>query len=67
MQYQNSPQWEKCLNIIRDTIPAEQFRYWFSPLSFISMNDNVLTIACPSEFFAEQLDERYIGVTPPPK
>ena len=62
MQYQNSPQWEKCLNIIRDTIPAEQFRYWFSPLSFISMNDNVLTIACPSEFFAEQLDERYIGV-----
>ncbi|MDE5669073.1 MAG: ATP-binding protein, partial [Duncaniella sp.] len=30
--------------------------------TFISLNDNVLTIACPSEFFAEQLDDRYVGV-----
>ncbi|MDE6371232.1 MAG: chromosomal replication initiator protein DnaA [Duncaniella sp.] len=48
--------------MIRDNIPAEQFQYWFSPLSFISYKDNVLDIACPSEFFSEQLDERFAQV-----
>ena len=59
MQDSNSQKWEKCLEIIRDLIPAEQFRHWFSPLSFVSLKDNRLTISCPSEFFSEQLDQRF--------
>lgn len=62
MQPQNPTQWDKCLEIIHDAIPEEQYRYWFSPLTFTSLNDNVLTIACPSEFFAEQLDEKFASV-----
>lgn len=54
--------WEKCLGIIKDIIPAEQFEHWFSPLTFKHVNNGVLTIACPSEFFAEQLEERYFSV-----
>ena len=62
MQHQNSPLWDKCLEIIRDTIPEEHYHYWFSPLSFESLTDNVLTISCPSEFFVEQLEDRYARV-----
>lgn len=62
MQYQTSPQWEQWLGIIRDNIPEEQFRQWFSPLSFVSFKDNRLTISCPSEFFSEQLDGRFARV-----
>lgn len=62
MQNKYSKMWEECLAIIRDTIPSEQFSSWFSPLSFMRFADNVLTISCPSEFFAEQLEERYIRV-----
>lgn len=62
MQSKYSQMWDECLRIIRDTIPAEQFSSWFSPLSFMRYADNVLTISCPSEFFAEQLEERYIRV-----
>ncbi|MCM1138794.1 MAG: chromosomal replication initiator protein DnaA [Duncaniella sp.] len=54
--------WEKCLGIIKDIIPAEQYEHWFSPLTFKHVNNGVLTIACPSEFFAEQLEERYFSV-----
>ncbi|MCM1163195.1 MAG: chromosomal replication initiator protein DnaA [Muribaculaceae bacterium] len=62
MQNNYSQMWDKCLEIIRDTIPAEQFSSWFSPLSFLRYSGNELTISCPSEFFAEQLEDRYIRV-----
>ncbi len=57
-----SMMWDKCLEIIKDTIPAEQFTYWFSPLSFIRYENDRLTISCPSEFYSEQLEQRYFSV-----
>ena len=54
--------WDKCLEIIKDILPQEQFEHWFSPLSFKHVENNVLTLGCPSEFFAEQLEERYFTV-----
>lgn len=60
MQSKYSQMWDECLRIIKDTIPDEQFSLWFSPLSFIRYADNQLTISCPSEFFVEQLEERYV-------
>ena len=62
MLNENQHKWEECLNIIRDTIPAEQYTYWFSPLAFLKMEANKLTISTPSEFFAEQIEERFYRV-----
>lgn len=62
MQEENSKKWDECLSIIRDILPSEQFKSWFSPLTFLRVENNVLTIHCPGEYFAEQLEERYIGV-----
>lgn len=62
MQNEYSQKWDKCLDIIRDIVPSEQFNSWFKPLTFRRFENGVLTISCPTEFFAEQLEERYIGV-----
>ena len=62
MQEEYSKKWDKCLEIIRDIVPPEQFKSWFSPLTFLRVENDILTIYCPTEFFAEQLEERYIGV-----
>lgn len=62
MQDKYSKMWDECLKIISDSVQPEQFNSWFSPLSFMHFKDNVLTISCPSEFFAEQLEERYIRI-----
>lgn len=62
MQNEYSQKWDKCLEIIRDIVPAEQFKSWFSPLTFLRVENDVLTIYCPTEYFAEQLEERYINV-----
>ncbi len=62
MQQDYSLMWDKCLSIIQDTIPAEQFSYWFRPLSFIRYENDKLTISCPSEFYSEQLERRYFSV-----
>ena len=62
MQNEYSQKWDKCLEIIRDIVPAEQFKSWFSPLTFRRVENDVLTIYCPTEYFAEQLEERYINV-----
>lgn len=62
MQNEYSQKWDKCLEIIRDIVPSEQFKSWFSPLTFRRVENDVLTIYCPTEYFAEQLEERYINV-----
>lgn len=62
MQQEYSQKWDKCLEIIKDIVSPEQYEHWFSSLSFKRVEDNVLTLCCPSEFFAEQLEERYFSV-----
>ena len=52
--------WEKCLEIFRDNLPAEQFDAWFKPVTSLSYTNNNLNVLVPSPFFVEQLDERYI-------
>jgi chromosomal replication initiator protein len=52
--------WESCLAVIRDNISEQSFRTWFSPIIPVNLQDNVLTIQVPSQFFYEWLEEHYI-------
>lgn len=54
--------WEKCLNIIEDNIPPQSYNTWFIPIKPISLENDVLTIQVPSQFFYEWLEEHYIGL-----
>jgi chromosomal replication initiator protein len=54
--------WENCLNVIRDNVPYQSYRTWFEPIVPIKIDDNVLTIQVPSQFFYEWLEEHYISL-----
>lgn len=51
--------WEKCLEIFRDNLPAEQYEAWFKPVSSVSFANGKLTLMVPSQFTVEILEERY--------
>ncbi|MBE0641411.1 MAG: chromosomal replication initiator protein DnaA [Bacteroidales bacterium] len=52
--------WDRCLLIIKDNISHQKFKTWFEPIKPIKIEDNVLTIQVPSQFFYEWLEEHYI-------
>ena len=52
--------WEKCLQFIQQRIPAQSYKTWFLPIKPIKLDDNVLTIQVPSQFFYEWLEENYV-------
>lgn len=57
--------WDKCREIIRDNISAEQYNAWFKDVNSYQFEDNILTLIVPSSFFVEQLEERYIKILEP--
>lgn len=54
--------WNKCLQIIKDNIPAQSFKTWFEPVKAVKLEGSVLTIQVPSLFFYEWLEEHYVGL-----
>lgn len=54
--------WEKCLAVVKDNIPPQSYSTWFAPINPISLENDVLTIQVPSQFFYEWLEEHYIGL-----
>ncbi len=54
--------WEKCLKVIGDNIPMQAFKTWFEPITPVKLENDVLTIQVPSQFFYEWLEEHYIGL-----
>ncbi len=57
--------WANCLKIIKDNLGPENiqvFRTWFEPIVPIQLENNVLTIRVPSQFFYEWLEEHFIDL-----
>ncbi len=54
--------WENCLKIIKDNIHYQSYKTWFIPIRPLKLENNVLTIQVPSQFFYEWLEEHYIGL-----
>ncbi|OQX80440.1 MAG: chromosomal replication initiation protein DnaA [Bacteroidetes bacterium 4484_249] len=52
--------WDNCLNVIKDNINHQSFKTWFEPIKAVKLEDNVLTIQVPSQFFYEWLEEHFI-------
>lgn len=62
MQKDHSELWAECLQFIKDNIGEAQFAAWFSDVESLSYGNNELHIRVPSPFFAEYIDNKYIGV-----
>ena len=55
--------WGNCLKIIQDNLGNSQsYKTWFNPIKPVKLENNVLTIQVPSQFFYEWLEEHYIGL-----
>ncbi len=54
--------WENCLQVIKDNIHYQSFKTWFEPIKPLKIENNVLTIQVPSQFFYEWLEEHYISL-----
>jgi len=52
--------WHKCLIIIKDNVNWRTFQTWFEPVKAVGLNDNVLTLQVPSQFFYEWLEEHFV-------
>jgi chromosomal replication initiator protein len=52
--------WMQCLEVIKDNITPQHFKTWFEPVKPVKLENNVLTIQVPSQFFYEYLEEHFI-------
>ncbi len=52
--------WENCLSVVKDNVSAQSFKTWFEPIKVVKLQNNILTIQVPSQFFYEWLEEHYI-------
>ena len=52
--------WANCLSFIEDNVSAQAFKTWFVPIKAVKLEESVLTIQVPSQFFYEWLEEHYI-------
>ena len=57
-------QWNRCLDVIKANLPAEQFNVWFAPIVAVDYDqeNERVTLKVPSRFFVEQIEERYINL-----
>ena len=55
-------QWNRCLDVIKANLPAEQFDVWFAPIVAVDhdLENNRVTLRAPSKFFVEQIEGRYL-------
>ncbi len=51
--------WTRCCEFIKDNLSDEQYNTWFRDIRSISYADGKLVVAVKSQFFLEQLQERY--------
>nr|MBS0037304.1 chromosomal replication initiator protein DnaA [Saprospiraceae bacterium] len=54
--------WDSCLENIRGSVSERVFKTWFKPIVPLALNQNVLTVQLPNEFFYDFLEEHYVEV-----
>lgn len=52
--------WKGCLITIMEEVNERSFKTWFEPIVPVRLNQNILTIQVPSQFFYEWLEEHYV-------
>lgn len=62
MKEDHAEVWDACLSVIKDNINHQSFKTWFLPIKAVKLEEKVLTIEVPSQFFYEWLEEHYINL-----
>lgn len=59
INYDYKTTWKDCLKVIKDNVPFITYNTWFLPIKPLELNDNILKIQVPNNFFVEWIDEHY--------
>jgi len=51
--------WKECLKTIKENVTQMTFNTWFLPIKPFELNNSILKIQLPSQFFWEWIDEHY--------
>ncbi|MCP5515497.1 MAG: chromosomal replication initiator protein DnaA [Spirochaetales bacterium] len=54
--------WKESVNQIRNSISKEEFTMWFNNISYSSSSENTIVLSVPSNFFMDQIKQRYISL-----
>ncbi len=54
--------WEKSMAEIQKTVNPQSYRTWFLPIVPVKIEDRILTVQVPSQFFYEWLEEHYPNI-----
>lgn len=62
MELTHNQLWDKCLQMLKDNLIPEQFDAWFKPITSLSYENGNLILMIPSEYFKEQIENRFSGL-----
>lgn len=51
--------WKECLHIIKENVPFITYNTWFLPIKPVLMENSILKLQVPNNFFIEWIDEHY--------
>ena len=51
--------WNRCLEVIKDNLPTEQFEAWFKPIVAFDFKNDELYLEVPSLYFVEQIEAKF--------
>jgi chromosomal replication initiator protein len=54
--------WNKILSHIQPEINSQSFKTWFEPIKPVKIENNVVSVTVPSQFFYEWLEEHYYSL-----
>ena len=56
--------WNRCLDVIKANLPAEQYNVWFAPIVAVDLDqeNNRVTLRAPSQFFVEKIEGHYFAI-----
>ncbi|MBK7359991.1 MAG: chromosomal replication initiator protein DnaA [Saprospiraceae bacterium] len=54
--------WNNILNLIRNSVPKENFRKWFEPIVPVKLVDQSLTIQVPNKFFYDWIESHFLSL-----
>jgi chromosomal replication initiator protein len=52
--------WQKCLSVLQEELPAQQFSMWIRPLQCV-VTDNVITLYAPNRFVLDWVRDKYVN------
>lgn len=51
--------WQRCLSVLQEELPAQQFSMWIRPLQCV-IDDNIMTLYAPNRFVLDWVRDKYV-------